>query len=271
MKIITLVENTTAEETDLELKTAHGLSLYIETDKHKILFDVGPDDALFNNAREMHVDLTQIDTVIISHGHKDHCGVLKEFLEINNSAKVYIQARAFDGHFAKNPDGDVDISLETDLFDHNQLVLLEGGYVIDEELEVFTVSTEDEYYSSANNSLYCVNDGVANKDDFCHEQNLIIKENGNVLIMGCAHKGVINIMQQAAKFEPTVCVGGFHLFNPDTGKTVPKEELDTIAVELDKIDAQFYTCHCTGVEAFEYINERASNIHYLSCGMTLII
>ena len=70
MKIISLVENTTKSE----LKAKHGLSLYIETKKHKILFDLGPDKTLFENAVKRNIDISKVDTVIISHGHIDHGG-----------------------------------------------------------------------------------------------------------------------------------------------------------------------------------------------------
>lgn len=70
MKITALVEN----KAKYGLKGKHGLSLYIETENHKILFDLGPDNTLFNNARIKGIDLSEIDTVIISHGHMDHGG-----------------------------------------------------------------------------------------------------------------------------------------------------------------------------------------------------
>ena len=67
MRITSLVENTTKSE----LKTKHGLSLYIETKSHKILFDLGSDSTLFENAMKRNIDISKVDTVIISHGHFD--------------------------------------------------------------------------------------------------------------------------------------------------------------------------------------------------------
>ena len=263
MKIVTLVENTT----ESELKTVHGLSLYIETKNHKILFDLGPDETLFDNASDMHIDLSAVDTVVISHGHKDHGGALQKFLEINGTARVYVQRKAFDKHYSIVDSTTSDISLDENLKDHKQVVLLDGNFIIDDELTIFTIDTPDPYYSDANDSLY----SDEGKEDFSHEQNLLIKEHKNVLIMGCAHKGVINIMNAAKQYGPEMCIGGFHLFNPVTQKTVSKELLDSIAGELDKNETIFYTCHCTGEEAYEYLSERTQNLHYLSCGTILII
>lgn len=78
MKIISLVEN----NSESGLKTKHGLSLYIETDLHKILFDLGPDDTLFENAAKRNIDISKVDIVVISHGHSDHGGALKKFWDI---------------------------------------------------------------------------------------------------------------------------------------------------------------------------------------------
>ena len=174
VKIISLVENTTRSE----LKAKHGLSLYIETKKHKILFDLGPDKTLFENAVKRNIDISKVDTVIISHG----------------------------------------------------------------------------------------------KDQFRHEQNLVIFENQTALIMGCGHAGVINIMEEAKKYSPDLCVGGYHLFNPLTKKTVSTELLKDIATELQKYkDTEFYTCHCTGKKAFDFLSHQMSNMHYISCGESVEI
>lgn len=97
MKIISLVDNNTRSE----LKAKHGLSLYIETTKHNILFDLGSDKTLFENAQKRNIDLSKIDIVIISHGHVDHGGALKKFLEINSTASIYVQKEAFEPHYSK--------------------------------------------------------------------------------------------------------------------------------------------------------------------------
>ena len=114
---------------------------------------------------------------------------------------------------------------------------------------------------------FCNEKGI---DTFVHEQNLLIHGRPPVLIMGCGHKGVVNIMEKAARWNPKVCIGGFHLNVPATGKAVPKEVLDGIAEELEKYDTRFYTCHCTGQEAYEYLSGKME-IRYLHCGESLEI
>lgn len=98
LKMMTLVENTTVSS---EYGCKHGLCIYIETPNHKILFDLGPNKLFAENALKMNVDISDIDTVIISHGHKDHGGALKYFLEQNKKAKIYIRKEAFEPHYIK--------------------------------------------------------------------------------------------------------------------------------------------------------------------------
>lgn len=66
----------------MDLQTEHGLSLYIETAGHKVLFDTGATDRFLENAEKLGVDLTAVDTLVLSHGHYDHTGGVKVFLEL---------------------------------------------------------------------------------------------------------------------------------------------------------------------------------------------
>lgn len=264
MKITALVEN----KSKCELKAAHGLSLYIETKNHKILFDLGPDNTLFENAEKRGIDLSEIDTVIISHGHSDHGGSLKEFLTVNSKAKIYIQRNAFDPHYSKLLFLKVPIGLDRNLQTNPQIVLIDGDYKIDEDLTLFTVSDTSKCHSPANDVLYDEN----GKDRFSHEQNLIISENETALIMGCGHAGVVNIMDKAKIYQPTFCIGGFHLFNPISRKTVSSPLLDEISQQLSCYnDTKFYTCHCTGEKAYAYLSGQIKNLSYFSCGDSIEI
>lgn len=262
MKITALVENQTHDN----LKATHGLSLYIETKNHKLLFDLGPDDTLFKNAKTRGINLSEVDTVIISHGHFDHGGALRQFLQVNSTAKIYVQQSAFDTYYSKFLFIKAKVGLECKLKNHPQVILIKGEHQIDEELTLFTVTQTDKCYSSANDALYDKN----GKDMFSHEQNLIITENQTALIMGCGHTGLINIMDIAQIYQPTLCIGGFHLFNPFTKKSVSTDLLDTIIGKLQVYSQmKFYTCHCTGTKAFQYLADKMPNLFYLSCGETI--
>ena len=261
MKITALLENKATGE----MTAKHGLALYIETPNHKILFDTGPDNTAFENAKKLEIDLSQVDTVILSHGHFDHGGGLSHFLEINKTAKVYVQSKAFEKHYAKKLFKKTDISIDAKLKVHPQVVLVDGDYKIDDELMLFTVQDTAKCYSDANKVLFT----ETGKDGFSHEQNLLILGDENVLIMGCGHTGIVNILEKAATYNPTTCVGGYHLWNPLKKKTVSTKLLDEIATELKKHEIKYHTCHCTGEEAYDYLSKRVPNMRYLACGETL--
>lgn len=264
MKITALVEN----KSNCDLTPVHGLALYIETENHKLLFDLGPDDTLLKNAKKRGVDLGQVDTVIISHGHYDHGGALAAFLEVNHSARICIQRRAFEKHFSRALGFlNVPIGLDRKLMEHPQVALLDGEYRIDEELLLFTVADTAKCHSTANDTLY----DEAGPDTFAHEQNLVIFGEENALIMGCGHCGVVNILERAREYGPSICVGGYHLIVPATKKSVPPEILEGIAGELKQYDMDFYTCHCTGEEAYQFLSERVPRMRYLSCGGEIVI
>lgn len=96
MKIIALVENTCRHENCV---AEHGLSLYIETEKHKLLLDTGQTNAVVNNAKVLGVDLSAVDTIILSHGHYDHSGGIMPFSQINHSAQIIMQRKAAEPHY----------------------------------------------------------------------------------------------------------------------------------------------------------------------------
>lgn len=264
MKITALVEN----RSDCELKPTHGLSLYIETEKHKLLFDLGPDGTLFENAAKRGIRLEEVDTVVISHGHFDHGGALGRFLEINHTAKIYVQRKAFEAHYSKFLCFRVPVGLEEKWKENGQIVLLDGDFSVDEELQLFVVPETGKCYSNANDALYTRN----GRDDFLHEHNLLIREKRNVLIMGCGHAGVVNILERIQEEKLEYCIGGYHVLNPMRRRTVPEALLDEISAELGKYPGMhFYTCHCTGKRAYDYLRTKVADMNYLSCGESLEI
>ena len=266
MKITALVENTS----NCGLKAVHGLSIYIETRLHRLLFDLGPGEALFHNAERLGIDLTAVDTVILSHGHYDHGGALKKFLALNPTAKIYAQRSAFEPHYHyfKEKFFKLNIGLEPALANAPGVVLLDGDHKIDEELTLFTAKGEDTFRSEANRVLY----SKTGPDDFRHEQNLLLTENAPVLFTGCSHGGVIRILQSVPGPRPVCCIGGFHVYNPTSRKTVSQAQLETLSMALKNYsDVRFYTCHCTGKPAFNYFKERCDNVFYFAAGDSLEI
>jgi len=267
MKIITLVENTT---NDKSLKPKHGLSIYIETPKHKVLFDLGPKDTFIHNAQKLGIDLAEVDTVVISHGHFDHGGALANFLKVNSKAKVYIHRLAFEAHYIKVLIAKIYIGLDKKLEGNSRFVLTDETTRIDDELFIFS-DVEGIFNTKSNNVLLKKTTNGYIKDDFSHEQNLIVTtEDKTVLFSGCSHKGIANILRTARKHQPTIqsVFGGFHLYNPATKSTEPPEVLQQLATELSAHrDVVFYTGHCTGRSAFESMrNSMGDKVKRISTG-----
>ena len=112
-------------------------------------------------------------------------------------------------------------------------------------------------------------------DTFAHEQNLIIEEDGKTLLVtGCAHNGIINILELFQKIKgrmPDYVIGGFHL-SSRSGGNEDSDMIDRIGKYLMATKAKFYTCHCTGIEAYERLKSvMGDNIDYLSTGSEITI
>lgn len=268
MKIVTLVENTSSSK---ELKHKHGLSFYIETENHKLLFDLGPDGTFLENAKKLNIDISKVDTVIISHGHSDHGGGLNTFLENNSIAKVYINKNAFKELYVKVLGIKKYIGLNMELKSNERIVLVDSTLKIDDELFIF--SDVEGSFKTKSNSVLLKEDGM--EDDFIHEQNLIITEDDkNILLTGCSHRGIANILKAALTHVSNVdiVIGGFHLFSPSNKMTEPSEVVENLARELINTSSNFYTCHCTGEKAFENMKKIMGNrLNYMATGDILSI
>lgn len=263
MRITVLVEN----EPIGGLQAAHGLSLHIEMENRRLLFDVGPDETLFSNAEKLGIDLSKVDTVIISHGHYDHGGALEAFLSLNHTAKVYIQRKAFLLHESRTVPPYRNIGLDPALMNHPQVILLDGDFIIDDTLSLFNVTDRSLCPSTANSNLY--EEGVP--DPFGHEQNLLIQAEAPVLLMGCGHTGILNILKKAP-MQPRVCIGGLHLYSPARNQTVSTVLMDEIAAQLAAYsDLRIYTGHCTGQEACRYLSRTLPGLRYLHGGESLTL
>jgi 7,8-dihydropterin-6-yl-methyl-4-(beta-D-ribofuranosyl)aminobenzene 5'-phosphate synthase len=257
MKILTLVENTSVSE---KYKNEHGLCLYIETEKHKCLFDLGASGLFAENAQKLGINLGEVDLVVISHGHYDHGGGLEIFLGINKTAKIYVNQKAFNQFYSNRGEGSkAYIGLNLKLLPNERFVFVEDNLVIDDELELFSNVQGDKFKSSANFDLFIEMDGVMVGDDFAHEQNLIIHEgNKTVLFAGCAHNGIANILDHlnlAYKIIPDDVIGGFHLYNPSRKKSENTALIENISHYLLSRDTTYYTCHCTGTEPYQLLRE----------------
>lgn len=267
MKIVSLVDNISNIK---GIGCEHGLSFYIETTNHKILFDLGAGDLYYNNAQALGINLSLVDTVVISHGHYDHGGGLNHFLTINKKAKIYIKKEAFNEYYSIREQGTEYIGLDKSL-SNNPRIIFSGNYLlIDEELQLFSEVKAWEEKFLLNKQLKEKNGEEYKNDDFLHEQHLIITEKGKkVLIAGCAHSGIINIIKAfiiKTGGQPHYVFGGYHL-SGSGGKYESLAVINNLGQRLSKWDTNYYTCHCTGEQPYLMLKEvLGDQINYLSAG-----
>ena len=263
MKAVMLLENLS---TDSRLAAEHGLSLYLETERHRILFDTGQTDAFARNAKVLGIDLRTVDMAVLSHGHYDHCGGLPRFLAVNDHAPVYIHKNAFARHQAA--DGR-EIGIRELPECRGRIVLTGDELVLGKDLQLLTCNALPRPYVSHSGDIRMFRNGRFVQDDFHHEQYLCIREHGRLIVIsGCSHKGILNILHW---LHPDVLIGGFHFMSRDV-EGEGRAELDGAAQVLRACPTVCYTCHCTGKKQFDYLKTTLGDrLHYLSTGMSLVL
>ena len=264
MKLTVLTENTAVSP---EFRAVHGLSLYLETKDLKILFDVGPGDQFLHNSEKLGLDMSKVDVCVISHGHNDHGGGLETFLGCNHTAPVYLSDMAFENCYA----GSKYIGLDKNLKEHPQVKLVPSHFSPAEGTAILGKILGDTMLPKANANLLCDN----GPDPFLHEQVMLVEEDGFLLLLGgCAHRGILNIMECAKSFYgryPDAVVSGFHLAAGGSGKCMADEEcLKELSKRLLSTESMFYSCHCTGPEALGKLQAlMPGRLIALSTGMSL--
>lgn len=251
MKLVTLVENTTNRA---DLTAEHGLSLYIETGGHKILFDAGESGCFADNAEALGVDLKTVDFAVLSHAHHDHGNGLVRFLQINDHAPAYLSRHAFAKRY--NAKGKY-IGIDPVLEGNRRLVFTDGEINLGDGISLHTIPTPP----ADTAGMTVLENGVLLPEDFRHEQYLLVEEQGRrICVSGCSHKGILNI---AKWFQPDVLIGGFHFMNVEEDAVLIRA-----AEELLRYDTTYYTGHCTGEKQFAVMKERmGGRLHYLSTGV----
>lgn len=282
MKIVTLIENTTS---DPNLVQEPGLSLYIETQGKKLLFDMGVDQGFTQNATALGVDLKAVQTAFVSHAHFDHGGGLVTFLRINPNAPVYLGPGADGAYFAnvaimlpalveaalfsltKNRKKfSRPIGLDKTLFNRyaHRLQLVSGDTEIDDHIFLLTQFEHKYPLAEGNKYLLMEKGGKLHADTFSHEILLVVQEpDGLVVITGCGHSGILNMMAAVRKFFGELpikaVVGGLHLARSPIRPAIAgrKEDILFIADELLRNEVgRVYTGHCTGEGAYTILKER---------------
>lgn len=268
-----LAENTTVSEV---FKAEHGFCVHIATENQTLLFDLGASAIFIENAKRLKLDLTEVDLAVISHGHYDHGGGLKAFLNLNEKAKVCVHQRAFEKHFSnRGENGIINIGLDEKLSESDRIFFIGNQFKLSHSIFLFSDILEREFYPKGNRSMLIDSgNGQYLEDGFLHEQNLIVYEKGkSYLFAGCAHRGIINIVNRASEYigkMPDVVIAGFHLTSRNKEDLEQPEQIEMLAHALVKTGSRYYTGHCTGLEGYNSLkNIMGDQIMYLSTGQIL--
>jgi 7,8-dihydropterin-6-yl-methyl-4-(beta-D-ribofuranosyl)aminobenzene 5'-phosphate synthase len=244
IKVVTLIEDTKINESK-DIVGGHGLSLYIERNGQRILFDTGPSSQFIRNSEKLGIDIKKIDLVIISHTHMDHLGGLPFFLWTNKKANVYLSKNALKNQAFR--------ALYSKMGERafKRIRFVDQSTEIAQDIFIFTEVEE----------RHPIRDRVD------HEIILVIESNKKLVIFsGCSHGEILNIIGTVTRMFPNIyikaVIGGFHLTE------TTKDFVEQIGKEISKYFIErIYTCHCTGVENYRILKTiLGAKIEYISTG-----
>ena len=281
MKITALIENTRAPGME-HLKAEHGLSLLIEHADQPILFDTGASGAFADNAAALGVDLRAIDFVVLSHHHFDHGGGLRRFLQLNQHATVYLRGPACRECYGKFLWFEKYVGLDRELlqahpdrftFVNERTSIAPGVFILTDVGQTYPPPR-------GNRSIFVKTNGRLEPDNFSHELVLVIQEpDGLGVFTGCAHQGVLNMVQAVTGAFPATPIkavlGGMHFmalppfnFMSDSKQAVAQIGQRLMAFPLGRV----YTCHCTGSHAFPVLKgAMGDQLEYIGTGRSVSV
>jgi 7,8-dihydropterin-6-yl-methyl-4-(beta-D-ribofuranosyl)aminobenzene 5'-phosphate synthase len=249
LKLAVLSENTVG--TSQGIVGEWGLSIFIEVNGMRILFDTGERGSLLNNAAAMGIDLKSMEALVLSHGHYDHTGGIQAFLQYRGKLPVYAHPGLFAYHYA-SPEKPRYVGVP-----HRKETLESLGaefVFVKEPLEITTgvfISGEaprKTVFEKVDETLFCLENGrKVSPDPFHDDMSLYcVTPEGIFIVLGCAHAGLVNIVEHAREVtgESRVfgIIGGTHL------GPAPAEQQEATINYLKELDLQFLGAnHCTGL------------------------
>ncbi len=265
IRITTLSENTAGLP---GLLAEWGLSILVETDDLKILFDTGASISVPHNASILGLDLSTIDNIVLSHGHYDHTGGLKEVLKhVGKPVEIIAHPDIWAKKYRRG-DGKHYIGIpfsKMDLQDHGASFTLSRKPVwITDNIVTTGEIPMTEAFESLDSNMSVLEDAVFNQDKLLDDRALIIKTSeGLAVILGCAHRGAINTLRHAQEITGVelihTVIGGTHLINAS------EERVLRTAIALQEMGVQRVgVSHCTGFTAAALLAQQLGESFFLN-------
>jgi len=240
----------------------HGFSAFIETDRGNYLFDTGSGHSIVANSLTLDKDLRTVRKIFLSHGHYDHTGGLPEVLKLKGNVDVHAHPRVFLDRIAVHEESGKETkrfvgipykkgyleSLGANFVFNTDFTEVEKGLFLTGEVPRKTS------FEKPDPRLFSEINGKTEPDVFLDDQSLIMEsEKGFILILGCAHSGMINILnhviQKTGKNKFYAILGGTHL------DFLTIEQLEASIQALNKLEIEkIWVSHCTGLKAAFRLN-----------------
>jgi 7,8-dihydropterin-6-yl-methyl-4-(beta-D-ribofuranosyl)aminobenzene 5'-phosphate synthase len=243
------------------LLAEHGLSLWIEADERRILFDTGQSNALLRNAQTLGIDLSKADSIVLSHGHYDHTGGLSAVLDMNTNGIVYCHPAVAVPRYSLRPDLTCQsIGMSSDaLFKSGRVRWVSRKEQLDESIHLTGPIPRSTRFEDTGGNFFLDPEGKC-ADPIEDDLSMFVATNqGLVVATGCCHSGIINTVRYIQKLRPgtkiRAIIGGLHLLHASA------ERLEQTIVELKKLSLErIVACHCTGESAIQALKSSLKDI-----------
>ena len=239
----------------------HGFSAWVEVSDHVILFDTGQGKALVHNAEMLGCDLGRIDTLVLSHGHYDHCGAVSEVVRAAPAARIFCHSNCFLPRYSIRPGEEprniaMPFSIGKTIFDapDNRVQWVTRPHIVASGVGISGPIARLHPLEDSGGPFFLDPEG-RNPDSIKEDMAMwIATDQGLVIITGCCHAGLINtvaqIRHQSGSDKVRGVIGGLHLAHAS------RDRLEATCSALRTWNPEFVIpCHCTGEEAQAFLRE----------------